>query len=174
MIGADMVSESSGQLRRILGIGFGLAIIVGATIGVGILRTPGMVAGQLQSPSTILLCWLAGGIYTLLGVVCLTELGTMLPQAGGYYVYVRRAFGDTAGFAVGWADWLTYCAVLGYVSIGIAEFVGVLVPSLAGFVRVIAVVALLALVGLQWLGLRVSSRFQEIATAIKFVAFLAL
>ena len=169
-----MVSESSGQLRRILGIGFGLAIIVGATIGVGILRTPGMVAGQLQSPSTILLCWLAGGIYTLLGVVCLTELGTMLPQAGGYYVYVRRAFGDTAGFAVGWADWLTYCAVLGYVSIGIAEFVGVLVPSIAGFVRLIAVASLLGLVGLQWLGLRVSSRFQEIATAIKFVAFLAL
>ena len=169
-----MVSESSGQLRRILGIGFGLAIIVGSTIGVGILRTPGMVAGQLRSPSTILLFWLGGGLYTMLGVVCLTELGTMLPQAGGYYVYVRRAFGDTAGFAVGWADWLTYCAVLGYVSIGIAEFVGVLVPSVAGFVRVIGVAALLGLVGLQWLGLRVSSRFQEIATAIKFVAFLAL
>lgn len=169
-----MVSESSGHLRRILGIGFGLAIIVGATIGVGILRTPGLVAGQLRSSSMILLFWLGGGLYTLLGVICLTELGTMLPQAGGYYVYVRRAFGDTAGFAVGWADWLTYCAVLGYVSIGIAEFVGVLVPSLAGFVRVIAVAALLGLVGLQWLGLRVSSRFQEIATAIKFIAFLAL
>ncbi len=59
----------------------------------------------------------------------------MLPQAGGYYVYARRAFGDTAGFAVGWSDWLTYCAVLGYVSIGIGEFSAVLFPSLAGFVQ---------------------------------------
>ena len=68
--------------------------------------------------------WLVGGLYTLLGRVCLTELGTMLPQAGGYYVYARRAFGDTVGFAVGWTDWLTYCAVLGYVSIAIGEFAG--------------------------------------------------
>ena len=62
-----------------------------------------------------MLVWLVGGVYTLLGAVCLTELGTMAPQAGGYYVYARRAFGDWVGFAVGWTDWLTYCAVLGYV-----------------------------------------------------------
>src|SRR5258708_25887890 len=48
--------------------------------------------------------WVVGGLYTLLGSVCFAELGTMLPQAGGYYVYARRAFGDTAGFAVGWTD----------------------------------------------------------------------
>ena len=76
------------------------------------------------SPPTILAVWIVGGLYTLLGAVCLAELGTMLPQAGGYYVYARRAFGDTVGFAVGWTDWLTYCAVLGYVSIGMGEFVG--------------------------------------------------
>ena len=67
---------------------------------------------------------MVGGLYTLLGAVCLAELGTMLPEAGGYYVYARRAFGDTVGFAVGWTDWLTYCAVLGYVSIAIGEFAG--------------------------------------------------
>ena len=58
----------------------------------------------------------------------------MLPRAGGYYVYARRAFGDTVGFAVGWTDWLTYCAVLGYVSIGMSEFVALLAPSLGGAV----------------------------------------
>src|SRR5213595_356245 len=105
-------------LLRLLGVGFGLAVIVGSTLGIGILRTPGLVAAQIANPSTILAVWVVGGLYTLLGSVCLTELGTMLPQAGGYYVYARRAFGDTAGFAVGWTDWLTYCAVLGYVSIG--------------------------------------------------------
>src|SRR6185295_11728012 len=71
-------------------------------LGIGLLRTPGLVAAQLPNRSAILAVWIVGGLYTLLGSVCLTELGTMLPRAGGYYVYTRRAFGDTVGFAVGW------------------------------------------------------------------------
>jgi APA family basic amino acid/polyamine antiporter len=161
-------------LRRILGIGFGLAVIVGSILGIGILRTPGLVAAQLHHPSTILLVWLIGGLYTLLGAACLAELGTMLPQAGGYYVYARRAFGNSVGFAVGWTDWLTYCSVLGYVSIAIGEFAGVLLPFLAPWAKAVAILALVLLVLLQWMGLRVSSRFQEVTTALKFVAFLVL
>jgi APA family basic amino acid/polyamine antiporter len=91
----------SGRLRRILGVGFGLAVIVGSTIGIGILRAPGLVAGQLHDATTVILVWIAGGLYTLLGAVCLAELGTMATQAGGYCVYARRAFGDWTGFAVG-------------------------------------------------------------------------
>jgi APA family basic amino acid/polyamine antiporter len=164
----------AGQLRRLLGLGFGLAVIIGSTIGVGILRTPGLVAGHLHSGSAILVAWLVGGLYTLLGSVCLAELGTMVPRAGGYYVYARRGFGDWVGFAVGWTDWLTYCTVLAYVSIGLAEFSGVLVPALAGWVRPVAIVTLLAMVALQWAGLKVSARFQEWTTAVKFLAFVAL
>jgi APA family basic amino acid/polyamine antiporter len=161
-------------LRRVLGLGFGLAVIVGSTLGIGILRTPGLVAGQLPGPTAILLVWLAGGVYTLLGAICFAELGTLLPREGGYYVYARHAFGNTVGFAVGWTDWLTYCAVLGYVSIGFGEFAGVLVPALSGYVTLVAVAVLVALVALQWAGVQVSSRFQQIATAIKFFAFVAL
>jgi basic amino acid/polyamine antiporter, APA family len=163
-----------GHLRRLLGLGFGLAVIVGSTIGVGILRTPGLVAGHLHSGSAILIAWTVGGIYTLLGAVCMAELGTMMPQAGGYYVYARRGFGNWVGFGVGWTDWLTYCTVLAYVSIGLAEFGGVLLPALTVWVRPIAIVALLAMVALQWAGLKVSARFQEWTTAVKFLAFLAL
>lgn len=164
----------SGHLRRVLGLGFGLAVIVGSTLGVGILRTPGLVAANLHSAPAILALWIVGGLYTLLGAVCLAELGTLLPQAGGYYVYARRAFGDWIGFGVGWTDWLTYCAVLAYASITIAEFGGVLVPALAAWVRPLAVSTLLAVVAMQWAGLRVSARFQEWTTAVKFLAFLAL
>src|SRR5438067_10145641 len=169
-----MGSETSGQLRRVLGLGFGLAVSVGGTIGVGILRTPGLIAEQFQSPFAILLLWIAGGIYTLLGASCLTELGVMLPEAGGFYAYVRRAFGNTAGFAVGWSDWLMYCSILGYLSIAIAEFVGTfgLVPDNA--VRFLGVAILVGIVLLQWLGIRVSSRFQEVTTLLKCIAFLAL
>jgi len=167
-------SDAPGRLRRILGVGFGLAVIVGSTLGVGILRTPGLVAGQLPGGGAILAVWLAGGLYTLLGSICLTELGTAVPQAGGYYVYARRAFGDAVGFAVGWTDWLTYCAVLGYVSIGFSEFVVKLIPELASAVTPVAAVALVGFVAVQWAGVRVSSRFQEVTTALKCAAFLAL
>jgi APA family basic amino acid/polyamine antiporter len=83
--------------------------------------------------------WIVGGLYTLVGAACLAELGTMLPEAGGYYVYARRAFGDAVGFGVGWTDWITYCAVLGYVSIAIGEFAALLLPSLAGYEKAIAI-----------------------------------
>jgi basic amino acid/polyamine antiporter, APA family len=172
--GSGSARSPIGHLRRLLGLAFGLAVIVGSTIGVGILRTPGLVAGHLHSGFAILIAWTVGGVYTLLGAVCMAELGTMIPQAGGYYVYARRGFGHWVGFGVGWTDWLTYCTVLAYVSIGLAEFSGVLMPELAGWVRPVAIVTLLAMVALQWAGLKVSARFQEWTTAVKFLAFLAL
>jgi basic amino acid/polyamine antiporter, APA family len=169
-----VVSQTSSQLRRVLGIGFGLAVSVGGTIGVGILRAPGLVAGQLHAPSMVLFLWVAAGLYTLLGASCLTELGVMLPQAGGFYVYVRRAFGNTTGFAVGWTDWLMYCSILAYLSIGIAEFMAVLGPIPGSAIRFVSTLILASIVTLQWLGIRVSSQFQELTTSLKCIAFLAL
>lgn len=169
-----MIFKTSGHLRRVLGVGFGLSVSIGATIGVGILRTPGLVAEHLQSAFAILFLWIAGGMYTLLGASCLTELGIMLPKAGGYYVYARRAFGDTVGFIVGWADWLMYCSILAYASIAIAEFIAILgwIPN--GAARFLGVAILIGIVCLQWLGIRVSSQFQEISTSLKCIAFLTL
>jgi basic amino acid/polyamine antiporter, APA family len=169
-----MKSQTSGQLRRVLGVGFGFAVSIGGTIGVGILRTPGLVAEQLHLPSLIILLWLLGGVYTLLGASCLTELGLMVPRAGGFYVYARRAFGNTAGFAVGWTDWVMYCSVLGYLSIAIAEFIAALGVISADTVRIAAVLIVLGVVALQWLGIRISSQFQEVTTSLKCIAFLVL
>src|SRR5207249_8151315 len=168
------MAAEKGGLRRILGVGFGLAVIVGSPLGIGIRRTPGLVAGQLPNRTAILAVWIAGGLYTLVGAACLAELGTMLPEAGGYYVYARRAFGDAVGFAVGWTDWITYCAVLGYVSIAIGEFTALLLPTLAGYEKAVAILTLAALAALQLAGLRISSRFQEIATVVKCGAFLTV
>jgi APA family basic amino acid/polyamine antiporter len=162
-------------LLRILGVTFGLAVILGGTIGVGILRTPGTVAAELGSRGLILSVWALGGLYTLVGVVCFVELGTALPHAGGYYAYARRAFGERVGFLTGWTDWMTYCAVLGYISIATGEFTLALLPALAGVgVAPIALGALAAFVLLQFGGLRVSSRAQEVTSLVKFLAFLAL
>jgi basic amino acid/polyamine antiporter, APA family len=160
-------------LRGILGLGFGLAVIVGGTLGVGILRVPGIVAGELHTGPRIISAWVIGGAYTLIAAICMTELGGRSPRAGGYYVYARRAFGDLVGFAVGWMDWVAYCAALGYVAIGMAEFVAVLVPPLSA-TRPIAIAILVGVVVLQETGTRISGRFQEWTTVLKSAAFLAL
>lgn len=60
----------------------------------GILRTPGEIAAQLRSSALVIAVWVLGGRYAFLCTLSVTELGTMLPCAGGWYVYSRRAFGE--------------------------------------------------------------------------------
>ena len=99
-----------------LGLAFGLAGSVGGTIGAGILRTPGLVATQLGTPSLVLGAWLLGGIYALMGAICIAELAASLPRAGGWHVYAEQAFGRRAGWLVGFTDWLAHCIGLAWVA----------------------------------------------------------
>ncbi len=164
----------SGNLLRILGVGFGLAVGVGSTIGTGILRTPGEVAGYLGNGWLIFAVWLIGGIYALLCSSSVTELGCMLPRAGGWYVYSRRAFGEKAGFVVGCCDWTVQSVANAYVAVGFGEFVGELLPVFAGHVKLVATLALASFTVLNWIGLKTGSRAQEIASLLKALGFLAL
>ena len=107
---------ANGRLLNVLGLAFGLAGSVGGTIGAGILRTPGLVAAQLPSGPWILMIWLLGGLYALLGACCIAELAAALPRAGGWYVYANAAFGRRTGLVVGWCDWLAHCIGLAWVA----------------------------------------------------------
>ncbi|MEB3331894.1 MAG: APC family permease [Synechococcaceae cyanobacterium] len=170
----DAPAPRQSGLLAILGVGFGLAGAVGGTIGAGILRTPGLVAADLGSGALVLLAWLVGGLYALLGAVCVAELGAALPQAGGWYVYARRAFGEGAGFSVGWMDWLGHCTGVAWVAITAGEYGGALVPALAPHPKLLALVVLALFGGIQWLGLRAGSGSQQLLSLAKAVAFLAL
>jgi len=144
-------------LRRILGLGFGLAMVFGGTVGVGILRLPGTLAGALGDAHLVVLFWILGGVYALLGAVAVAELAAMLPQAGGFYVYARRAFGNGAGFVVGWSDWFNQVASLAYASITAAAFLGALWAPAARHGRVGAILIIAAFTALHWAGLRIGS-----------------
>src|SRR5437763_11291961 len=152
------VSQPHNKPLRILGAGFGIAVIVGTVIGVGILRGPGEVARHLGSVWLILALWLGGGIYALAAAASVTELGTMLPETGGYFVFSRRAFGDAFGFTVGWADWIGQSSAIAYASVACAEFFTTLLPSFAGRETCIALTLIGAFGLLQWSGIRSSSR----------------
>src|SRR4051794_35760159 len=92
------------SLHRVWGLLFGIAVSIGCTLGVGILRQPGPVASYLREPWLIMLMWFAGAVYSLLGALSFAELAAMIPKAGGIYAFAREAMGDTAGFAVAWSD----------------------------------------------------------------------
>jgi len=160
-------------LLRILGVAFGLAIIIGTSIGAGILRTPGAVAAHLGSGPLALLAWTLGGVYAVLGASALADLATAFPRSGGFYVYARRALGDGFGFAVGWADWCNNCAAVAYAAFTVGEFLALLIPALTPAVQGVASAAIVAFALLQWCGMRVSGRVQEITAFTKAVAFFA-
>jgi basic amino acid/polyamine antiporter, APA family len=159
---------------RILGLGFGLAVVFGSTVGVGILRLPGTVAAQLGNSWLILAVWIAGGVYTLLGAVSVAELAAMLPQAGGFYVYAKRAFGSAAGFTVGWGDWLNNCAVLAFGSVAAAEYLSALIPRLAGHERAGALLLLASLTLVHWIGLRLSSVVLQLSSSATALTLIVL
>src|SRR5438105_1454355 len=126
------VAARRGHLLRVLGVVFGMAVTVGITIGMGILRTPGEIAAQLPNVWLFLGVWALGGVYALVGTVSVAELGTMIPRSGGFYVFVRRALGEYPAFVVGWSDWLSTCGTVAAVALVIGEYAGALVPALAG------------------------------------------
>ena len=166
--------KSHGHLLRVLGVGFGLAVIIGNTIGAGIFRGPGTIAGQLPAPAPFLLVWLAGGLYALLGAISLAELGTMIPRSGGQYVFARYALGEYAGFIVGWSDWISSCGSTAAVSLLIGTFSGALFPALEGKAAVIAAAVAIVFALLQWRGIVWGSNTQNFTSLIKALAFLAL
>jgi APA family basic amino acid/polyamine antiporter len=170
----DAAPAPRSPLVRILGLGFGLAVTFGGTVGVGILRLPGTIAAELPNFWLIQFVWIAGGIYAMLGAISIDELGAALPVAGGFYVYARRAFGPGVSFAVGWADWLSNCAVVAYATVTITEYLVALAPGLSSFQTAVSLSILSLFCILQTLGLRLSSSIQKVTSSVTALTFLLL
>jgi basic amino acid/polyamine antiporter, APA family len=167
-------SANKGTLLRVLGVGFGLAVTIGGTIGMGILRTPGEVAEKLPTPGLFLGVWVLGGVYALLGALSVAELGAMIPRSGGWYVFIHRALGNYPGFVVGWSDWLSTCGTLAVISMVVGEYTAVLVPQLAGRDKSVALAIVLMFAALQWRGIRWGSFTQNTTSLLKTIVFVLI
>lgn len=166
--------RTSGGLLRVLGLAFGLAVVIGNTIGMGILRTPGEVAGHLPSAPLFLGVWIAGAAYALVGAVCLAELGAMRPRSGGLYPLARHGVGPFPAFVVGWTDWLSTCGSMAAVAIVLGEYAGPLIAPLAGRETLTAAGVVSAFALLQWRGIRIGDAAQRATSLIKAVALIVL
>ncbi|WP_420147320.1 APC family permease [Spirosoma sp.] len=161
------------QLKKLLGVGFGVAVTIGGTIGTGILRKPGPIAQDIGNPSLIIAVWLAVGLYALAGSLSVMELGTMLPKAGGWYVYAHRAFGSYVGFVIGISSWLGSISAMAFGAAVMSEYTALLFPSILNYQKTVAIGILVLFVAFHSVGVRLASRAQEVMSVLKAVGLLA-
>lgn len=161
-------------LLRILGLGFGIAVVVGGVVGQGILRTPGIVAGALPDGKLIIVAWLVGGALSFIDSFASIELASAVPRAGGPYVFAARAFGPLAGTIVGWSDWLKGMTVLGFQAVVCAEYLQRLGLPVQWRLGMVAVVIVMLVCAVNFLGTRVSGLSQNIGSTLKALALVAL
>ena len=167
-------ASQRGSLLQVLGVGFGVAVLVGNTIGMGILRTPGEVARHLPSVPLFIGVWVLGALYALFGTLTAAELGAMRPRSGGPYTLVHDSLGRFPGFVAGWTDFLITSGSAAAIAMVMAEYIGPLVPALAGRERVTAAAVVVGLALLQWRGIRIGDVVQQAMSLVKGLALVGL
>ena len=173
------------DLPRVLGASHATAIVVGTIIGSGIFLVPAEMMRAVGSSGLGYLAWIVGGLLSLFGAMTYAELGSMMPYAGGEYVYLRGAYGDRTGFLYMWT-WFAVAkpASIAAVTIGLArtlEFfpafhclgeqaIGGPLPLLGSQIFAICVTWLVT--GLNYLGIKKAGDFQLVFTVLKGILIL--
>lgn len=153
-------------------------IVVSLVIGIGIFRTPAIVARAAGSSERFFAVWLLGGLVSLCGALTYAEIGSRLPRAGGYYRVVAECYHPMLAFMLNWAQALMQGAGAAGVAFIGAEYLGLLVlpaeqrgeTALLG----IAFVLMLVLLALNFAGIRTGARTQNVLSLLKIGMILAL
>ncbi|MDP9206457.1 MAG: amino acid permease [Gemmatimonadota bacterium] len=167
----------SNELRRVIGLSGGTALIVGITIGSGIFRTPPTIAALVPNPLVIMGLWTAVGLISICGALAVAELSSLLPQPGGVYVFLREAYGDAAAFVFGWLYVLvTTPTAVAALSTVFSEFLLNLLgmSTDAATVHMFAIGAIITLTCANVLGARVGAAVSEVTTLVKVTALVAI
>jgi APA family basic amino acid/polyamine antiporter len=158
-------------LTRQLGLASITALVIGEVIGVGIFLTPASMARSLGSPFWLLVVWLVMGAMALCGALCYGELAARFPEAGGGYVYLRRAYGPAMAFLYGWKCLLVMDpGITAAVAVGLASYVGYVVDLSGVGLKAVAVGAILVLAAVNIAGVRLGAGLMRWLTAFKLGA----
>lgn len=170
------------DLPRVLGPSQATAIVVGTIIGSGIFLVPREMMQDTGSSALVYLAWITGGLLSLFGAMTYAELGAMLPYAGGEYVYLRGAYGDTTAFLYMWT-WFAVAkpASIAAVTIGLARtleffpaFGWLSAKAVGGLVwsQIFAMAVTWLITGLNYMGIKKAGDFQLVFTVLKGVLIL--
>lgn len=164
------------ELRRELGVFSASLLVVGGIIGSGIFFTPAETARALPSAGWVLGVWTLGGVVALAGALTYAELGAMMPEAGGGYVYVREAFGRLPAFLLGWMTLLMIASgAIAAVAMGFAGYLERFVPIGAVGGRLgVAAITIVALTITNYLGVKPGTVTANVFTLSKIAALSAL
>lgn len=172
-------------LLRQLGVVSATALVVSNMVGTGIFTSTGFLAGDLGSPSVVLLIWVVGAIAALLGAFCYSELGVNFPSSGGEYVYLTRAYGPTWGFMTGWVSFFAgFSAPIAAAALAFSDYVGYFFPALRqanaqlvigsgqfawklGGAQLVACALVVVFTVLNFFGVQRVARVQNLLTGIK-------
>jgi APA family basic amino acid/polyamine antiporter len=184
------------DLVRELGPWAAMSIVVGTMIGTGIFIIPAEMARAAGTVPLVFAAWLVGGALSLFGALAYAELSAALPEAGGEYTFLSRAYGPRWGFLFGWM----HCIVgsptsIATIAAGFARFCGFLFPAAAGpifavkipllfgaaayefrftWAQPVAVAAIVGITAINYLGVRLGGRFQVALTVIKVTVILVV
>ena len=189
------MSEKRLELVRGLGAWASGAIVVGTMIGTGIFLKPAEMAREGRFVSVVFAAWIVGAILSLFGALSFAELGAAIPEAGGEYAYLRRAFGPVWGFLFGWMHSIIgRPSSLSSISAGMMRFLSFLVPVVAApifavhiaipgltawikpydfvftWAQPLAVFWIAVMSGVNYLGVRLGGAVQVFLTAIKITS----
>jgi basic amino acid/polyamine antiporter, APA family len=189
---SEPAERATPTLLRALGTWDVSLITFGSIVGSAIFVAAGIVPREMPQPAVMMGLWVLGGLLTLAGVAIYAELGTMFPEAGGQYHYLKAAFGPLCGFLFGWTAFLVMqTAAIAYLAVASAERLGVFLPyflptnvvaniplgvttlSITGS-KVGAVVAIALLSTINYFGLMLGTRFQNAISFVKIASLVAL
>lgn len=173
---SDRSAGTQGGLRRELGVGSAALLVVGGIIGSGIFFTPAEVARALPTGGWIMGVWAIGGFLAFAGALTYAELGAMLPDAGGPYVYIRQAFGQLPAFLYGWMALMSIASgAIAAVAMGFAGYLGRFVDlGVMGGQLAVAAATIAVLTITNVMGLKPGLVLQNILTTAKIVALAVL
>ena len=191
--------SSTSSLAKKIGFWASTSIIIGSIIGSGVFMKPASMAAQLGSPIWLTTIWVIAGMFSLFGALIFAELGAMIPETGGLYVYFRKMFGEFIGFLYGWAAFAvintTAVAAISFVCAQYADYflhlprldavtehsiiwhipyIGDLFPLENLGVKSLAILLVLIFTTINYLSTKAGSAFQVISTFIKVAALVLL
>lgn len=186
----DRTPQQDPELHRALGPLASAALLAGTVIGTGIFLVPSTIAREVGSVEMVFLVWIVGALLSLAGALSYAELGSAFPQAGGEYVFLRRAYGPVWGFLFGWQQVVIgKTGSIGGIAIAFAIFLGffqggldqdlVTVGTASGGLKItgqqcVAIASVLLLTAVNAFGVGLGGAVQSFLTALKIGAILAL
>jgi len=190
-----MVKE---ELKRGLGLNAATMIVAGSMIGTGIFLKPALMAGQVFSPELLILVWVVAGTITFIGALVNAEIAGFIDATGGQYIYFKEMYGDFVAYIYGWsilaviqtgsqaaiaygfAKYCNYFFNLPAAPTGLGTFnfhiplIGEMRPFAEFGTKSIAIIAIILLTGINYIGVVFGGAVQTVITWIKIASIITL